>query len=238
MNYLCIVPIFNEELKLKKLMKKINQAKNTINNLDFLIINNGSTDNSEAIIKKSKLNFISLKKNYGVGYALILGLKKAINLKYTHVIHLAGNGKMNPLQIKNFIKKIKNEKYQFVSGSRFLRKKDRKNNPIQRIIMIWILSKFISLLYANKITDATCGFRMFEVKLFKKDIKFFDQKKFYTYKYEYYSIGKILLKKYIKFTEIPVTMNYTKKNYSKIRPILDWIPIFNGWLEARVDAYK
>ena len=104
--------------------------------------------------------------------------------------------------------------------------------------MIWILSKFISLLYANKITDATCGFRMFEVKLFKKDIKFFDQKKFYTYKYEYYSIGKILLKKYIKFTEIPVTMNYTKKNYSKIRPILDWIPIFNGWLEARVDAYK
>ena len=120
---------------------------------------------------------------------------------------------MDPMQISKFKKKIKD--FHFISGSRFLRYKDRKNNPIQRIIMIWLLSKFISFLYSRKITDATCGFRMFKVSLLSNDLSFFNKKRFYTYRYEYYSFGKILLKKNIKFTEVPITMSYTKANYSK-----------------------
>ena len=70
---------------------------------------------------------------------------------------------------------LKKYKYfHFISGSRFLRYKDRKNNPIQRIIMIWLLSKFISFLYSRKITDATCGFRMFKVSLLSNDLSFFN----------------------------------------------------------------
>ena len=44
--------------------------------------------------------------------------------------------------------------------------------------MIWLLSKFISFLYSRKITDATCGFRMFKVSLLSNDLSFFN-KKFY-----------------------------------------------------------
>ena len=47
-----------------------------------------------------------------------------------------------------------------------------------------------------------------------------------------------MLNKKIKFTEIPVTMIYTKKNYSKIRPIIDWIPLIFGWIEALIDGKK
>jgi len=41
-----------------------------------------------------------------------------------------------------------------------------------------------------------------------------------------------------KSTEIPVTMNYPKKNYSKIKPVIDWIPIILGWIEARLDGKR
>lgn len=236
MKFLCIVPIYNEELRLRKLIDKIILAKKTIKKLDFLLINNGSTDNSKNLIKKSNLKSVSFNKNYGIGYALIFGLKYAKKKKYSHIIHLAGNGKMNPMQILKFKKKIKD--FHFISGSRFLRYKDRKNNPIQRIIMIWLLSKFISFLYSRKITDATCGFRMFKVSLLSNDLSFFNKKRFYTYRYEYYSFGKILLKKNIKFTEVPVTMNYTKVNYSKIKPVIDWLPIISGWIEPKINAIK
>ena len=46
--------------------------------------------------------------------------------------------------------------------------------------------------------------------------------------------GKILNNKKLKISEIPVEMKY-KKNYSKIRPIVDWFPIILGYLEARFD---
>ena len=167
--------------------------------VDFLLINNGSTDHSSQIIKLSGLNYINLDKNYGVGYALIYGLKYAVKKKYKFLIHLAGNGKMLPEEIGLFKKKILDENYSFVNGSRFLPNGRFKTNPIGRIIMIKVLSFFISLIYLRRITDATCGFRAFKINLFKNFLSTLDQKKFYTYRYEYYSLGKVLLNKKLKF---------------------------------------
>ena len=67
MKFLCIVPIFNEESKLKNLIEEIKIFKEKDNVVDFLLINNGSTDNSEEQILSSKIKYLSFKKNYGVG---------------------------------------------------------------------------------------------------------------------------------------------------------------------------
>ena len=85
---------------------------------------------------------------------------------------------MDPNQITKFKEKILNEKFQFVSGSRFLESGDYSSNPAGRIIMIKILSLFISMLYFRKITDATCGFRAFDTSLFKKELYFLNNKNF------------------------------------------------------------
>jgi len=143
----CIIPVYNEEARLPSLIEKINKTKKKIKNIKFLFVKNGSTDNSVDIIKKNKLYLISLKKNMGVGYALILGLKYAIKNGYQITIHLAGNGKMLPSQIPVFLKQLINKKIDFVSGSRFLKKGDYKSNPLIRIVLIKILSFTISLLY-------------------------------------------------------------------------------------------
>ncbi len=233
---LCVIPVYNEELRLPSLINKVKKSKKKIKNISFLFINNGSNDGSLSILKKKKLNFISIKKNMGVGYALILGLKFALKNNYSIVVHLAGNGKMLPSQIPMFLNRIINKKIDFVSGSRFLKNGNYKSNPIARVILIRILSYIISKMYKRKITDATCGFRAFKTNIFKKNIKMIDQKKFYTYGYEYYSIGMVIKSKKIKFLEIPVTMQYPKKgSYSKMTPIIDWITILNAWFLPILD---
>jgi hypothetical protein len=175
----------------------------------------------------------------GVGYALILGLKFALKNNYEILIHLAGNGKMLPSEIPIFLKKIINNKIDFVSGSRFLKYGNYKSNPLIRIILIRILSFCISIIYKKKITDATCGFRAFKTKIFNRSINFLDKKKFYTYGYEYYSMGKVIKSNNIKFAEVPVTMQYPKKgSYSKMTPIFDWITIINAWILAIIDKKK
>ena len=238
MKFICIVPVYNEDKRLQALLEEINYVKKLHKNLDFVIFDNGSNDNSTKIISNYNIKNFKFKKNYGVGYALISGLKYAINNNYDAVIHLAGNGKMKPSEISKFINKIEVDNFDFVNGSRFLPNGIYSTNPIQRIVLIKILSKLISIIYKKKITDATCGYRAFKVSIFRELIKFVDKKEFYTYKYEYYSIGKALINENIKFSEIPVTMDYTKKNYSKITPIIDWWPIIFGWLQAFFDGKK
>ena len=51
MKILCIIPIYNEEARLKYLLEEIITFKKETNlNVEFLLINNGSTDNSANIL--------------------------------------------------------------------------------------------------------------------------------------------------------------------------------------------
>ena len=136
MKTLCLIPVYNEDTKLIELINQIKKYKSKNNNVNYLFINNGSTDKSFYLIKKNKFKFINLKKNYGVGYALIVGYLHAKKNKYDSVIHLAGNGKMHPKYISKILKYLYVLNYDFVSGSRFLKNSTHKNNPLYRIILI------------------------------------------------------------------------------------------------------
>lgn len=240
MKLLCIIPVYNEENRLLDLLNEIVRFKNNDKlKIDFLIINNGSNDKSLEIIKSSKLNYISIKKNKGIGYAFLLGLKLGSKNNYDILIHMAGNNKMSPFDIDQVVRPIMYENIDYVSGTRFGIKKNYDNNPIFRKISIKLLSFFFSIIFKKKITDATCGFRAMKINKLIKNFTLFNKKKYYTYGYEYYSYGKILLADNFKSCEANVKMNYPKKGkYSKIRPIIDWYPIIFGYLEALFDKKK
>ncbi len=240
MKIICIIPIHNEELRLNELLTKINEYSE-INkfNIDFLLINSGSKDNSLNIIKKYKFNYISLKKNKGVGYVFLIGLKIAKKLNYDVMIQMAGNNKMSPYDIDSMIRPILENNIDYVSGTRFRFKKNYENNPKFRIFAIKILSFLFSKIFGKKTTDATCGFRAFKIKKVYPYFKYFNKKKNYTYGYEYYSYGKILLSDEISSCEADVKMNYPKKGkYSKIRPVIDWFPMILGYLNAFFEKKK
>ncbi len=236
MKVLCIIPVFNEEHRLKNLLNQLNKFKYEEYNLKYLFINNGSQDSSKKIIHDSQFAYLNFKKNMGIGYALMLGYIFAIKYNYNIVIHLAGNGKMNPAEIIKFLDAIIHEKYDFVNGSRFLEGSSKKNNPIYRIIMIRFFSFFLNIFLKNNITDATCGFRAFKVNLLSNFKKTYFKKELFTYGYEYFSFGKIISNKKVKFKEIAVGMNYpSKKNYTKIKPFTDWYIILKYWIKGLFD---
>ena len=236
MKTLCVIPVYNEYNKLNALIDQIKKNSFQVFNLQYLFINNGSTDNSDILLKKSGIKYLNIKKNKGVGYALMMGFFYAEKYKFDYLIHLAGNGKMNPAQIDRFINLITQDGYDFVSGSRFLKGSSRKNNPLIRLLLIKSFSLILSLFLKKKISDTTCGFRAFKTEIFKNFKKNFFKKELFTYGYEYFSYGKIIKSKNIKFCEVPVSMNYPhQKDYSKIRPILDWYIIFKYWIKGLIN---
>ena len=239
MRSLCIIPCWNEEDKLPNLINQIKNFNKSKYRVDFLFINNGSTDKSLQIIKESSLNFISYQINMGIGYALIDGLKIGIKRNYDSIVHLAGNGKMHPHEIDKFLDKIYKENFEFVHGSRFLEGGNYQTNPMNRILLIRIFTFVINIFLSKKITDATCGFRAYKTSTLSKSIDLFDKKEFYSYGYEYYVLGKIINSKKILFTEVPITMNYPKTGkYSKIRTFIDWYPIIRAYFISFFDKKK
>ena len=198
MKTLCVIPVFNEHNKLIRLIDQIKKNKFEIFNLQYLFINNGSTDNSLILLKKSGIKYLNLKKNKGVGFALMMGFFYAKKYDFDYLIHLAGNGKMNPEQIDRFINLLTIEKYDFVSGSRFMKGSSKKNNPLIRLFLIKSFSIFLSLILRKKISDTTCGFRAFKINIFKNFKKNFYKKELYTYGYEYFSYGKVIKSKNIR----------------------------------------
>tara|TARA_B110000971_G_C20028890_1_gene510309 strand:+ start:1024 stop:1752 length:729 start_codon:yes stop_codon:yes gene_type:complete len=239
MRSLCLIPCFNEENKLLDLIKQIKNFDQTKYKVDFLFIDNGSTDRSLQIIKESQVEFISYQINKGVGYALIDGLKIGIKKNYDSMVHIAANGKMHPNEINILLDKIYKNNFEFVHGSRFLKGGNYETNPLQRVFLIKIFTLILNMFLSKKITDATCGFRAYKTSLLSKSIDLFDKKEFFSYGYEYYVLGKIINSKNISFTEVPITMNYPKTGkYSKIRTLIDWYPIIRAYFISFFDKKK
>ena len=80
MPYSIIIPIYNEEKTLNKLLFSL--EKYSFSENEILIINDGSIDGTKKILKKhSFINVLHLKKNYGKGSAIKIGLQESIHNK-------------------------------------------------------------------------------------------------------------------------------------------------------------
>ena len=80
-----IIPCFNEQENLKKLLKKLNSLLGTYSNekIELVLVDNGSTDSSREIIKKSdlylnnKINLVKIDNNIGYGNGVYNGIKSS-----------------------------------------------------------------------------------------------------------------------------------------------------------------
>jgi dolichol-phosphate mannosyltransferase len=233
---LVICPAFNEAEKLPKLL---NEFKNSQYFNNLFVVNSGSLDNSEEILKDNNVNYITLPINKGGGFAIIKGIQYAIDYDYEICCIIAGNGKMDPNEIGKFIKKIEMDDYDFVQGSRYLNNK-KEYLPTFRRLVIPIVTYFFSKLFKINFTDATCGFRAFKTDLIKRASFNVNSKLLYTYGFEPYLFSNVMLDKNIKKTEVPVKMRYIKgeKRYTKIRPFLDYPALFLPYLIAYIFPRK
>ena len=73
---LLIIPAYNEEKNILKVCKDIEKYnKNNSQKLDYIVINDGSRDNTLNILKENKLKHINLINNLGIGGAVQTGYK-------------------------------------------------------------------------------------------------------------------------------------------------------------------
>ena len=223
------MPVYNQVSELPSLLDK---CKETMPADHFFIVDNGSNDGSAELIKDSGFDCVHLDRNYGIGYALRLGVMRAKERNHEIVVNLAGNGKMLPNEMDRFITPIVNNHADYVSGSRFLKGGQSPNLPLFRRISIpLIVNTLVCILFRKRLTDATCGYRAYRTSIVDQEGVDWQAKWLDKYQFEYYLYAKAIKLK-LRCIEVPCSMIYPNKskNYSKIRPFIGWWHMLQPWL--------
>jgi hypothetical protein len=111
------------------------------------------------------------KSNEGYGKSLIDGFNYGINKKYKFIITMDCDKQHQPKDIKKFMRLISTEKWDIVSGSRYLnklRKTEFKKIPKDRFKINKKITKKINRITKFNLTDSFCGFKAYKVSSLKK----------------------------------------------------------------------
>ena len=163
---LVLVPVFNEEETIAAVLRELR----THYAGDILIVDDGSTDRSRAIIEDLQLpglTFLPHSQNSGYGAALISGFQFADRSGYEFVVTMDCDWQHEPSQVPEFIEGIKG--CDVLSGSRYLLScLNRDEPPADRLRINRRITDRINTLLGFHITDAFCGFKAYRVEALRR----------------------------------------------------------------------
>lgn len=160
MKVLLIIPAYNEEKNIVKTVSAVEEyRKNCGFELDYIVINDGSKDNTYLVCKENNINCINLIRNLGIGGAVQTGYKLADIKNYDIAVQYDGDGQHDINSLENLIEPIILGQADFTVGSRFIEKKKNFKSTVMRRFGIKILSIALRLFARVKILDCTSGYR-------------------------------------------------------------------------------
>ena len=155
---LVVIPAFNEEANIERVVEELVQD---YPELDYVVVNDGSTDQTAQICLQHNYQLLDLPVNLGLAGCFQAGMKYAWYQGYGCAIQFDGDGQHRPEYIRSMRQKM-NEGYDIVIGSRFV---DQSKDFSVRMIGSRLISGAIWLTTGVRVSDPTSGMRMFNRKM-------------------------------------------------------------------------
>jgi len=209
MKLVVLIPAYNEEASIKKVISSIPRQIPGIKIIEILVVNDGSTDNTvDEAINAGATKVVSHRTNMGVGAAFMTGIRNAVSMSADIVVTLDADSQFNSNQIPELLLPIMNNQVDVVIGSRFLEKNPKKIPKI-KLIGNKIFTKLISIALGQKFTDTQTGFRAYS----KEAIMGISVVNEFTYTQE---VLLDLKYKGFRIVEVPVEVVYDEKRKSRV----------------------
>lgn len=151
---LIIMPAWNEQ---EVIGGTITELYRTMPDIDLVVVNDGSTDNTSAIARAAGALVIDLPYNMGIGGALRTGYKYARRMNYDRAIQVDADGQHDPKGIRTVLAGL-DDGTDISIGSRFAEATNYKVKGPRRWAMV-VLAAMFTRISGEKFTDATSGFR-------------------------------------------------------------------------------
>ncbi len=158
-----VIPSKNEYHSLKKIIKELKKKK-----IYFIIIDDCSNDQTLKYLKENNLNFLRNNKNIGYTKSIIRGLNYLKRKKFDYILTMDADGEHDIKYLKKFKKKINTKDYDLIIANRFY-----KNRISEKIVSFFTKHKLA-------IEDPLSGFKLYKVKTFMENIKYFKDNNFFV----------------------------------------------------------
>ncbi len=216
MKILIVVPTYNEVQNIDKILTKIL----SISNADILIIDDNSTDGTKEKIKNNpqfnqRIHLIERTAKLGLGTAYVTGFKWGLSRQYQIFFEMDADLSHDPQEIPNFIKKLEENRFDMVVGSRYM------NGTIS--VVGWdfrrlLISKFgnwyaSTILNLKQFSDLTSGYRCYKREVLEKIN--LDNIKSNGYAFQIEMVYRTY-KKHFKISEIPIIFYERESGGSKM----------------------
>ena len=197
MKLLVAIPALNEESSIAQV---ITNTQAVLPEAKILVIDDGSIDKTADLAKSTGATVVSLPFNVGVGGALRVAFKFALENEFDHVLQIDADGQHLPSEAKYLIDAASSDS--IVIGSRFLAKNNSYKVSFSRKFAMRLLATVTSVICRTKLTDVTSGFRLTSGRA----IEIFAQE--YPREYLGDTVESLIIGHGhgIKISEVPVTM--------------------------------
>lgn len=211
---LLIIPAYNESESLPSTIKEVRaymEAEHLFS-VDYIVINDGSTDATVEVCKTHNIEMIDLPFNLGIGGAVQTGYLFAHKQDFDIAVQYDGDGQHDIAYLETLIQPVLNDQCDVAVGSRFIGK-GRFQSTFSRRIGIRILSQILRVFTGLRCTDPTSGFRAAN----KQAIAFLAE----NYPVDYPEPESLAELKKCRFRiqDVAVEMRERKKGVSSISPL-------------------
>lgn len=151
---LVVMPAFNEEESVRTVVLEVFEK---LPGISCLVVDDGSTDETTSEAKAAGALVARLPFNLGVGGAMRVGFRYALENGFDNVVQIDADGQHDPAGVVALLAKI--DRADLVLGARFAGEGDYSVKGPRRWAML-LLSTFLSRTARTKLTDTTSGFRL------------------------------------------------------------------------------
>ena len=206
MRLLMIIPAYNEA---KNIERVVHSVQEIYPEYDYIVVNDGSKDNTAQICKLNHFNYLDLPINLGLSGGIQAGMKYAYQYGYDAVIQIDGDGQHQASYIKKLVECMEDTHADIVIGSRF---KEVKKEKSIRMLGSEIIRLLIKLTTHQNIMDPTSGMRAYNQKAiweFNRNASLTPEPDTLVY----------MIKKGLKIKEVQVEMKEREFGESYLNPI-------------------
>ena len=207
---LVIIPCYNEQGAIAQVVHELVALRNREQyQLDILVVNDCSTDNSLAVVRTLPCLYLNLPVNLGIGGAMHSGYRYAFQKGYDVAVQLDGDGQHPANELPVVLQPILQQEADVSIGSRFITGEGFQSSFTRRL-GIKYFRWLNQLLIGKAIYDSTSGFRAFN----RHTIELVN--KYYPDEYpEPESIVQFGLQG-LRIKEVPVRMRHREEGVSSI----------------------
>ena len=160
---LIAIPAYNEAGTIAAIVERV---RSSLPDYDLLVVNDGSEDATERILKGLGVTVATHRCNLGYGRAVQTAIMYALACDYDALITLDADGQHQPEQVDGLLREFEAGDCDVLIGSRYVEDRAYRGAPLGRRVGMQLFSFIVRLVVGQRVYDTSSGLKVMSRTIF------------------------------------------------------------------------